>query len=235
MNGLPRLLVLAILFLLAFFGSATAALVDLTWTGTTLLGNDGIGLFGPVGTIPAGTAYTAKYRFDTSISFIEDGTNGSQKVSGGAFYNPFQASPLVSAEITVNGQIVPLGGDYNSIYFRKTGQGASQIGAFVLRHPSTFVWGEISQRVSRDGNFYTLPLDQPGEFNFDASDNPAGLFSQTNHGAQSNILDETLFGLVPSHLSITLAVPEPTSFICLVVGTLGIYPLLRRRRSVRRV
>jgi hypothetical protein len=230
MNGLSRLLVLAILFLPAFFGSASAALVDLTWTGTTLLGNDGIGLFGPVGTIPAGTAYTAKYRFDTSISFFENGTNGSQEVSGGTFYNPFRPVPLVSAEITVNGQTVPGGGDYDSVYYRQTGQGASQISTLAIREPSALVSGEIFQRVFRGGNFYTLPLNQPGEFNFDASDNPGGQFLQSNRDAQGNILAQSQFGLVPSHLSITLAVPEPTSLaIGAISGTLICLAGRRRR------
>jgi hypothetical protein len=230
MIGLVRLFLLGLLLLPTVFHSASAELVDLTWTGTTLLGSDGIGLFGPAGTVAAGTPYVARYRFDTSVGFSENGMNGSQQVEGGTFFNPATPIPLVSAETTINGVTVAANGDYDSLYFRQTGQGASQITNLAQREPSAPVVGELFQRVFRAGDFYTLPLDQPGEFDFDASDNPGGEFLQSNRDGQGNIVSQTQIGLIPSHLSITLAVPEPASLAYAVCGAIGAVQMLRRRR-----
>ena len=63
-------------------GTANAAIVDVTWTGRILGGSDTIGLFGMAGADRTGFAYTAVYRFDTSINFASDPIFG-QRVTGG--------------------------------------------------------------------------------------------------------------------------------------------------------
>lgn len=230
MIGIVRTLLLGILLLPTIVPSASAELVDLTWTGTTLLGNDGMGLFGPAGAVPAGTPYVARYRFDTSIGFSENATNGSQQVDGGTFFNPARPVPLVSADVKINGFVVAGNGDYDSLYFRQTGQGASQISSLAEREPGGPVGGELFQRVFRVGNFYSLPLDLPGEFDFDANDNPGGEFLQFNTDAQGVIVGPTTqIGLVPAHLSITLVVPEPGSLV--LIATCGLSLGLGRFKS----
>lgn len=224
---------LAILFTFAVIGACAkespAAIVDLIWTGVTGFGgNDNLGLFGPAGAMPADTPYTARYRFDTTVSFFENGTNGSEEVSGGTFYS--RPAPLVSASITVNGVEVPYNGEYASTYFRSTGQGSSQLSALAQRqisNPEPY-GGELFQRVSRLGNFYeTQDLDQPGEFDFTASDNPGGNFAYIVRDGSGNIAGNSGFSLIPSHLSI-VAVPEPSAWTLALLG-IG----LLRCRNVR--
>ncbi len=219
----------AILVLLVASGTVRAEIVDLTWTGVTALGNDGLGLFGSAGgTIAAGTPYVATYRYDTTVSFIENGTNGSQEVTGGSFFDPDRAVPLISSSITVNGMKVDVDGNFDSSYFRQSGQGSSNLSALAQRQlnnpqPSG---GELFQRVFRSGNFYGGPvLAQPGDFNFDANDNPGGNFSFLTRDGSGNITGSTGFGIIPNHLSITV-VPEPaTGILSLVAASL----VLRRR------
>lgn len=216
-----------------FVEPASATLIDLTWTGTTLFGsNDGLGLFGPPGLVDADTSYTARFRFNTSIGFVSNGTNGSEEVVGGTFFNPATPIPLVSADITIKGSTVAADGDYYSQFFRQTGQGASKISSLAQREPTASVGGELFQQVFRVGNSYSLPLDLPGEFDFDASDSPGGQFLQLNRDAQGNIVGSTTqIGLRPSHLSITLVVPEPaTSMLALIGAVCGLSLLPRRER-----
>ncbi|MGD9633070.1 MAG: hypothetical protein AB7G28_06675 [Pirellulales bacterium] len=225
-----RSVIWTLLAFATFTAPASAALVDLTWTGTTLFGaNDGLGLFGPAGPIDAGTSYIARYRFDTSIGYVANATNGSEEVVGGTFFNPATPIPLYSADITINGTSVSANGDYYSQFFRQTGQGASQISALAQREPTAPVGGELFQRVFRLDNYYSLPLALPGEFDFDASDNPGGEFLQLNRDAQGNILGSTQIGLAPAHLSITLVVPEPASVMITLCSALGGLSLLARR------
>lgn len=211
--------------------SSAAAIVDLTWNGVTVFGgSDNLGLFGPAGPMPADTPYRAEYRFDTSISFVENGINGSQEVSGGSFYDPDRAVPLISAAITINGVTVNFDGDFSSVYFRQSGQGASQISANAQRqlvNPQPF-GGELFQRVFRVGNFYdTMQLDQPGEFDFDANDNPGGHFLFATPDSEGNLTGTSDFNLVPQHLSISL-VPEPASGV-LALAFVGVFFAARRR------
>jgi hypothetical protein len=230
--------IFAIFFSLAVLGScvqsSAAAIVDLVWTGVTAFGgSDNLGLFGPPGAMPADTPYTAKYRFDTTTSFFENGTNGSQEVTGGTFYDPDRPAPLISASITVNGAEVAYNGNYASSYFRQTGQGSSQISALAQRelsNPQPY-GGELFQRVFRTGNFYgAMQLDQPGEFDFTASDNPGGNFAYLNRDGAGNLTGSSEFQLIPSHLSITV-VPEPGAWAQALVGV-GLF--FRRRAMTKR-
>lgn len=225
--------VFAILVFLALLGAtaqpSAATIVDHIWTGVTAFGgNDNLGLFGPAGIMPADTPYTAKYRFDTTISFFENGTTGSQSVDGGTFYEPDRPAPLIIASITVNGVDVSYNGDYASSYFRQTGQGSSSISALaqrLLSNPQPY-GGELFQRVFRSGNFYDTPqLDQPGEFGFTASDNPGGNFAFFTLDGAGNLTGSSGFQLIPNHLSIRV-VPEPTAWVLALCGV-GIF--LRRR------
>lgn len=227
-----KIFVVSVVALAVLAQRSSAAIVDLTWTGVTQFGgNDGIGLFGPPSPIPGLIPYVAKYRFDTSISFVENGTNGSEEASGGVFFDPDRPSPWISASITINGATVSVNGEYAASYFRQTGQGASQISSLaqrLLANPQPY-GGELFQRVFRAGNFYATPnLDQPGEFTFDFEDNPSGSFSYANLAPDGSIIANTQVALLPATLSIKL-VPEPAASVLAVVC--AAVAMQRRRRT----
>lgn len=200
----------------------SAAFVTLTWTGETdFFGNDGLGIFVPAGPVPQGTPYTATYVYDTSISFQANPIIGAEVVEGGVFFNPARPVPLVSAAVTINGSTLDMDGGYDSHYLRQSGQGASQISTLAQRlidgNPQPF-GGELFQRIFRGGDFYGLPLELPGEFAIDASDNPGGEVLFFNRDALGNLDGPTTqIRLIPSHLSIT-SVPEPGSLALVISG-----------------
>jgi hypothetical protein len=223
--------------------SAQAALIDLTWTGLAS-GNDGLGLFGAAGAI-TGAAYTATYRFDTNVNFNANTTNGTEDVTGGSFFNPALASPLISASLTINGMSVSLNGLYDSQYFRANGQGQSNVSTLAQReltgNPAPY-GGELFQRVFQfTNNVYGGPsLTQPGTFNFTAADNPGGNFSYFNRDAMGNLSGPTTgLSITPTSLVIAAApvvtpptggVPEPASWAMMITGFGLAGAALRRRR-----
>jgi hypothetical protein len=218
---------------------AQAVLVDLTWSGTAT-GNDGLGLFGAAGAL-TGVDYTATYRFDTTVGFSQNNTDGVDQVVGGSFFNPDEPIPLVSASLTINGITFDANGDYYSLYFRQSGEGSSQLSNLAQRenpgNPQPY-GGELFQRVFRPGNFYGRPLDQPGVFDFTASDNPGGHFNFFNVDAMGNLSGpNTDLSIIPDHLVIALApgggaVPEPATWAIMICGFGLAGAALRRRRAL---
>jgi hypothetical protein len=212
--------------------ACNAAIVELTWSGVTAFGgNDGLGLFGPAGAMPADVSYQAKFRYDTTVQFVENGTNGSEEVKGGLFYG--SPSPLVSASVTINGQTLGMGGEYAGEYFRQSGQGASNVSTLAQRaipgNPTPY-GGELFQRVFRGGDFYGKPLPQPADLTFTASDSPSGEVLYFNRDAMGNLSGPTTqIQLIPAALSIRV-VPEPhTAGLALSLVAVGGARIRRRR------
>lgn len=228
------LLIVGVVLWSSLARSSSATVVDVIWTGKTAFGgNDGLGLFGPPGAMPADVPYMAEFRFDTAIGFSENLITGVESVTGGTFFDPDLPIPLASASVTINGNMVSASGDYFSEFARQTGQGTSLLSTLAQRlivgNPTPF-GGELFQRAGRSGNFYSLPLDAPGEFDLDASDNPGGEILVLNRDANGDLSGPTTqIQLIPSHVSIR-PVPEPSVAVLLSMAGSA---LAFRRRPVR--
>ena len=103
--------VIALAFLSASFGTASAAIVQITYTGTITSGSDGQGRFGLIGSSLAGDTYTLSEKFNTSVGF--NSYSYGNQVDGGT-YNQFQpASPSLGATLTINGNAATIGGTFH--------------------------------------------------------------------------------------------------------------------------
>jgi hypothetical protein len=200
--------------------SIRADIVTLTWTGTTQsVSQDNVGIFGPIGqVIPANTPYSAVYVFDTTVGFFFNGTNSSEEVSGGTFFNPDLPSPLVGdATFTLNGITPALNGLFFASYFRQSGLGASLISSDTIAAIGGIPLydGQVFQRSSRNDNSYGLPLNQPGTINFGAGDSTFGFFSYRTRDSNGNILASTGINLIPTSVTIAVQIPEPQPLVIL--------------------
>ena len=93
--------------LLVTAGSASATIVQVTYSGTVIAGSDSTGLFGTINTSTSayvGETFVATYIFDTSRatgSFSKTSADQNYVYGGADFFN---LSPATSASLTVHGQ-----------------------------------------------------------------------------------------------------------------------------------
>jgi hypothetical protein len=123
---------------LALFGlgsHASAAIVDLTFTGTVIsVGYDQSGIFVPGGLAPPstsldGASYTANFVFNTALGYSYSSSTESE-VYGGTYYGV--ASPLVSASVTIDGQTANIQGLYDGVIFSCSSSCPSPYGSSAL-------------------------------------------------------------------------------------------------------
>lgn len=139
---------------------ASAALVEVTWTGTISSGNDRTGIFGGVRGEDfdlAGFGYVAVYRFDTGVGSLTGDATIQSLTGGTSFGNGTVPSPAISAEITINGMTQAVGSDFFASYERRreppSGEfaGASHIVSLVQATSATQgAIDEIFHRATRN-------------------------------------------------------------------------------------
>lgn len=209
---------------------ASAALVDITWTGKAYVGDDNLGLFGTPGSL-VGQSYVAQYRYDTSIGFR---SGADYQVVESDNFNLPNVSPLVSARITINGSSVSVIGDYNNLYYRSNAVDYSEIATFVTGRTSVF---NDFNRLNVDfltsgpqGDAVTIDLNAPYAQTFDPNDGVNGTFLY--YAADNS--NYSFAALTGETLTITLAggVPEPASWAMLIAG-FGLVGTAMRRRPAR--
>src|SRR3977135_2303017 len=88
---------------------ASAAIMDVTYTGTVYSGIDTLGVFG--GGSLVGLSWVATYTFDTSLGYSYSSPNYNY-VNGGSGSALPNTSPVLSSMIAINGVGVAVDGSY---------------------------------------------------------------------------------------------------------------------------
>lgn len=219
---------------------ADAALIDVTWTGTVNSGNVGAaGAFGIQDTFQgnelAGQAFTAKFRFDTTVGSLVQGAGFADLRGGAGFGDGSLPGPAVSATLTINGVTESFGDDFFAGYSRKSASGVSDIYTEVNTADADILFLRVfrfDENIPFTGLGETLAYDIGGP-----GDLPQGVFQQIDSGT-------ILFGgnLAPTKVTIApyvapdpdppSSVPEPASMALLGLGLAAVGVARGRRKKI---
>jgi PEP-CTERM motif len=207
--------------------SASASIVDVTYTGMVSGGADPAGAFGLAGANIVGDSYVAYYRINTSLP----GTPGSSTTSatvnstaGGSGVG--NTSPILSSTVTINGVTVSVGGSwYGYTYGENDGGAAGDLSEQQQFASNSSCGCEVMQNFiyNYDG---TLPASISTPFNYTIvpTDHQFAYFQSPADGViygNLTTLDVTVEG----------AVPEPSTWAMMILGFAGIGFMAYRRRN----
>jgi hypothetical protein len=198
--------------LFAYCGSARAALVEVTYTGTmynSAASVDGLGLFGTAGASLAGQTVSVIFTFDVS---------GPVQVGPG---NNYIAGSSQGVDITINGITHTIGGQFQSLILGyNDGLGSSRVQHEAFDSFSQYVTASLTDNVAG-----SLPKSILDPFSY-SGNNGTGFFRFTT----GDVMTQALF--TPSQVTLTQAVPEPSTWAMMLLGFAGI-GYMAYRRSVR--
>ncbi len=221
--------------------SASAEVVDVTWTGTILWGIDETGVFGPAATDLTGNALIARFAFDTSL-----GTTYTDSIQSVAYANGV-TSPLLSASATINGISIAINpggfaqilgyndsaGDFSE-YYNYSGY------SYYYYDQETFEGLQLLQQLSGvaygPANHYPASITSPVTITPGDTTQLYLYYDVSITDSEGNTKYESLaYALADaSRVTVTLAVPEPATTALFGIGVAGI-GFLRRRQSPIRV
>jgi hypothetical protein len=213
-----------ILIASALFGAAppaSAAIVDVTYTGIVTQGTDETGVFGPPDT---GLTYSdylndplvANFMFDTSLGYTTNGTNPNDDTGGsGTSYS----NPAISASVTINGITVQINPNYGEINGFNNGSNSGQID-YVSNNTAYLSAEFLASDTSIPGSITTplsyslVPLLVPdptvysGYVNFTSGNAASGPYTQ-------------VFSNVQTFTVTVSGTPLPSAWLLLFSGFLG--------------
>jgi hypothetical protein len=202
---------------------ASAAIVNITYTGTVGDGSVDTGLFG--GSI-AGATFTATFKFDTSISgaFSSSSSAGNYIVGGSAFGGP---APGLSAALTINGITQSFTPSFDSqIYGSNDGTNSvqSHIGG------SDYNNNLIEITITNPGTLLPPTIDVPFSYTVQPGDLIQGDFHLFSLSALYSAQGSLNLTSVTETVDGVSAVPEPSTWAMLILGFCGIGFLAYRRK-----
>jgi hypothetical protein len=200
---------------------AAADVVTETFVGTV---RDAISNGSVFGSVDANTSYTATYTFDISIGLLGSpqlGGTGGFTVSGGS--NLSAPTPSLSATMTINGVTVSFIGDaYAGLLVDNSSNNGYPFGAGSHVEASN---GNFSENIIQTASGIGLPnptsLATPFSYTAQNGDNASGGFLGYGYD----------LSLTPTNVTLTDAVPEPSTWAMMILGFLGLGFMACRRKS----
>jgi hypothetical protein len=198
--------------------SAFADIVTETYTGTVRSGVDNAGFFGSNNADLSGLAYTATYVFDTAVP------GAAHYGLGGIFftYGGGVNTPAVSAAMTINGHT-----------FTTNGLGHAELDASNMSSGSFRTYAQANAAFGNQfDNFletqdpaapYPTSLSSPFTYTYLA------VGTSSAYGTFKIGLDQ--LSLSPTTVTLTAAVPEPSTWAMMILGFAGVGFMAYWRRS----
>jgi hypothetical protein len=207
-----------------FSSTASADIVTATYTGT-VTGTDSAGDFGLPGASLNGMTFTSSYVFDTSLAGIgSSSANGIFQTYGGTGYTaPQLSNPLQSASITINGHTFTTTGQYASTLITEnaTNPYGYSIYAYALAETTSgYLNNELTSKNPVNVPFPTS-INSPFTYSFRDGDANYGNF----------VFNNDQLSLLSATVTVTDAVPEPSTWAMMILGFAGIGLITYRRRN----
>jgi hypothetical protein len=200
---------------LATVPNASAAIVDVTYTGIVTSGTDPTGTFGTVGGSYIGDTYVASFQFDTNVGQLLN-TPTTTYASG-----YLGTGPAISSSVTVNG--VTLNQDLTNSYYSYTY--ATNNGSDFSQHFDTaYSNSAASSHATVSASDTSIPPSIAATFTLNAGPDTTGYMNyiDTNLGTD----------IEANFVSLTVsAVPEPSTWAMMILGFAGIGLMTYRRQN----
>jgi hypothetical protein len=220
----------SVMAVLGFCGTAQAAIVDVTYSGSiygvsyngNFNGIDAANLFGG-GSLVKKTA-TVTFAFDTSVSPIQNSFN-SNYIRGGSNVGGGTVSPGIEATITINGISHTIGGSFDSLIKAYSDFAGSQ-----SQHELSDGTNFVNASAAAIAGVFPASINTP--FSYNAIPLPGGSVVPTTGTIKLNgefILFTPTF--ISESLAVSPAVPEPSTWAMMILGFVGVGFLTYRRRN----
>lgn len=235
----------AILVCCSYCVPAQAALYNITYTGTVTQGTDGNGLFGAVDLSDqayVGMSIVLSYLVDSSLGTKETSPLGFQLQGFGA------NSPIVASWTTINGQTYTMNAIPNvgSVIVNNAASGSALVPRYrqdsfftddtliFVHETDTIITADyIPSLASPPQQVDDIPLLDstfPGAF----GDNSFSYISIDRTDPEHPIVTYTTIFSRFDSITVTTAVPEPSTWAMLIVGFAGVgFAAYRKRRFTR--
>jgi len=198
--------------------SAFADIVTVTYTGT-VIGTDYSGYFGTAGTDISNSNFTATYVFDTNLS---GAYQGQSYIYGGSSYPA--PSPAISAALTIDGYTFNLPDVSTSSYFSQlTAQNTGLFNSFAQVTP-----------VGADtlySSIYTQDPNAPAIASFSAPFSYTYVAVGLSNNQSAFYFGSDSLELFSQAVTLTDAVPEPSTWVMMILGFCGLGFLTYRRKN----
>lgn len=226
--------------LIALFGlaaPASATVITVTYSGTIVSGTDQAGLFGTAGADLSGQKYSARYVFNTKLGTQESSAALNRLFGGNAFGT---TSPAVYTTLTIGGHSIDLNdfsnGELN--YRRDGGRTIIDASDTVIGNSlsSAVITYQISNVVQIYAGYFLPGFADQFKYDTGPDDTTSGTVSISSYDptAQTSSVDTTVSTVLDT-VTVTTAVPEPSTWALMVAGFFGLSALHRRRERLRRV
>jgi hypothetical protein len=215
-------IVFAVMVFASISSGASATIVTETFTGT-VTGVDVAGYFGARGAT-LNTSFQTTYVINDNLAGAGQYNSGDEfGTYGGTAYNPAIPSPVISASIVINGQTVNVGSTYYSEHFETQRSLTS----------NDFLVTGFAEPTGSSILFNIVSIQDPSAPNVTSLDTP---FSYTVSGNNGDDTGSFNFGgdqlsLLNNTVTLTDAVPEPSTWAMMILGFCGVGFMAYRRKQ----
>ncbi len=204
--------------------TASAAVVDITYTGTVSAGSHS-GLFGTPGDL-TGANFVLEFRFDTSVPGIVSNSDPTINFAYGGTAFGIPAVPGLSASITINGFTQSVTPTFDSqIVGINSGLTSQQV-----HYARADTSNGFQASITNSNGLLPATIDVPFAYTVQPGDQMQGFFRFDN--IFGSAYGELTFATLTETVEGVSAVPEPSTWAMMILGFCGVgYMAYRRRRN----